>query len=824
MKNPAIYLSICIAACLTQVPLSAQHVLHYNAPAIPGEQAVEKKAEKEFIANALPLGNGRLGAMFSGGIDRELIVTNEITQWANSNRGLDPVAQSGSKPGAGKDLEKVREVYRAGKYGTKEGGMEWTANKYLCADMKLGNYSTFTEVQIDTGHDPKQVSNYRRALDLENALGQVSYSIGQANYTREYFVSHPHDAMVMHYTADNATLDLKIGTTTRHNTQVLKAAGNRITLLAEVELANDMAGFTQVIEVETTGGKVTPSKDGRLQVSGASAVTIYLVGYNDYLPVFPHFKGRDYQSEAKVALQKLVAGGYAAVKATHLADYKSQAQRMQLELDFEPSGLTTDKLLQAGGSVELDLLYFNYARYLQLGCSRSAPVPSNLQGLWNPHTKPAWNADYHFDINLAMNYWMVETANLPDSFSPYVEYMKIIAESGKHVASENYGINKGWSAALNSNVYGVAGPYNTGRRVQQAGHWLSQNLYDHYAFNQDPEYLKEIYPIIKGASEFFVDFLAPWKDGTLVVYPTWSPENYFLKRPYGARNKQSYGASWDQQLVLNLFTDCIEASRKLGVDENFRKTLEEIIPRLCPQKIGQHGQVQEWPEDWDDPKNTHRHISHLIALHPGRDISPLTTKELSDAALVTMGHRGDQSTGWSTGWKTCFWARLHNGDKAHWFYRFLNVERAYSNLFDFHPPFQIDGNFGGPAGVCEMLLQSHLRSIDNDAMDIAQAAYVAYQRDPKAPTHYIPVVPPAELADAPFILHLLPALPSAWPNGSVKGLRARGGFEVDLDWEEGQLVAAQVRAMRDGSFRIYADGKLSGLITLKKGESYRPNI
>lgn len=805
---------------LASISLSAQNLLHYDEPTIPGAKSVEKKAEKQFIGEALPLGNGRLGAMFSGGIDRELIVTNEITQWANSNRGLDPVAQSGSKPGAGMDLEKVRKVYRDGKYGTKEGGMEWTANEYLCADMKLGNYSTFTEVQIETGHDPKAVSNYKRELDLNTALGKVSYSIGKANYTREYFVSHPHDAIVMHYTAESATLDLKIGTTTRHKTQTLKAEGNRITLLAEVKLANDMAGFTQLIEVESEGGKVSASKDGSIQVSGASEVTVYLVGYNDYLPVFPTFKGRDYKADAQAAMQNLVAAGYAASKQVHLEDYQSQAQRMSLNVDFKPSGLTTDKLLKAGGSVELDLLYFNYARYLQLGCSRSAPVPSNLQGLWNPHTKPAWNADYHFDINLAMNYWMIDPANLPDSFSPYVEYVKVIAESGKYVASENYGVGKGWSAALNSNVYGVAGPYNTGRRVQQAGHWLSQNLFDHYAFNQDPEYLKEIYPIIKGAAEFFVGFLAPWKDGSLVVYPTWSPENFYLKRPHGALNKQCYGASWDQQLVLNLFTDCIESSRKLGVDDDFRKTLEEMIPRLCPQKIGQHGQVQEWPEDWDDPKNTHRHISHLIALHPGRDISPLTTKELSDAALVTMKHRGDQSTGWSTGWKTCFWARLHNGDKAHGFYRFLNVKRAYPNLFDFHPPFQIDGNFGGPAGVCEMLLQSHLRSIDNDAMDIGEAAYVAYRSDSKKPNNYVPVVPPAGLAAAPYILHLLPALPSAWPDGSVQGLRARGGFEVDIAWKSGKLVAATVHATRDSSFRLYANGQLGRLITLKKGETH----
>jgi len=302
-----------------------------------------------------------------------------------------------------------------------------------------------------------------------------------------------------------------------------------------------------------------------------------------------------------------------------------------------------------------------------------------------------------------------------------------------------------------------------------------------------------------------------------VVFPTWSPENFYLKEKYGKFNKQAYGASFEQQLVLNLFTDCIEASFILEKDEGFRQKMKEIIPKLSPQKIGQYGQLQEWPEDWDNPTNQHRHISHLIALHPGRDFSPLTTKEITDAALVTMKHRGDISTGWSTAWKTNFWARLHNGDKAYQFYQFLTSKRVYSNLFDFHPPFQIDGNFGGTAGVCEMLLQSHLRSIDNNAKTIEEAAFVAYKKDRVNPNHFIPVAPQESLANAPYILHLLPALPSAWSKGEIKGLRARGGFEVDITWDKGELVEAKITAIKDGEFRVFYKGKLSKVINLKKG-------
>ena len=373
---------------------------------------------------------------------------------------------------------------------------------------------------------------------------------------------------------------------------------------------------------------------------------------------------------------------------------------------------------------------------------------------------------------------------------------------------------------LNGNVYGFTAQNEHGRRAQQGGHWLCQNLFDHYAFHKDKAYLEDIYPVLKGAADFFVEFLQPWKDGSLVVYPTWSPENFYLVKKYGKLNKQAYGASWDQQLVLGLFTDCIEASIVLDRDEDFRKTLQEMIPKLCPQKIGQHGQLQEWPEDWDDPKNTHRHITHLIALHPGRDISPLTTKALYEAVLVTMKHRGDKSTGWSTGWKTCFWARLHNGDRSHKIYRFLTSKRAYPNLFDFHPPFQIDGNFGGAAGVCEMFLQSHLRSVDAEAKIIGEAAFVAYQPNETTPNHFHPVVPDEKLANAPYILHLLPALPSAWPSGKIHGLKARGGFEVDLAWKDGKLASSNIRSKQGGTFRLFIDGTLSDNIVLTAGQAH----
>ncbi len=802
------------------VHVNAQHVLHYNKPASKFTAEQRKDYRKPgYMQEALPLGNGRLGAMFSGGVEEEHLMMNDITLWMNSKRGLDEVAQSGVKPNGYKHFETVREAYRQGNYGTGENSMEAISTKYLSSTHPLGNYAPFTDLFISTGHGLEAIQDYRRSLDVHNGIGSVSYRIGDARFKREYFCSHPNDVIAVRYTAENSTLNLLLKTSTQLKVKSVKAEGNWIVLNGAAPMVQDDIEFQQMIYIDAKDGALEPQADGSTKVVGATDVKIYLVACSDYLPIYPSFKGRDYKGDCKTTLDAALHLGYDNLKNIHVKDVSGLMDRCQLELDFKPSGLTTDELVKQGPGLELENLYFNYSRYLQMSSSRNAPLPSNLQGLWNGHLKPAWNCDYHNDINVMMNYWMVETSNLPGSFSPYKEWLKMLAQSGKYTAKEAYGIQQGWSVGLNGNAFGFTAPNEHGRRMQQSGAWLCQNLFEHYAFNKDKAYLEEIYPVLKGAAEFYVAFLAPWKDGSLVVYPTWSPENAYLVETHGKLNKQAYGAQYEQQLVLNLFTDCIEASSTLKRDAAFRKTLQEIIPDLCPQKIGQYGQVQEWPEDWDRPDDEHRHISHLIALHPGRDFSPLTTKEIADAALVTMKHRGDISTGWSTAWKTCFWARLHNGDKAHQFYQFLTSQRAYPNLFDFHPPFQIDGNFGGTAGVCEMLLQSHLRSVDANANNIEEAAFVAYQKDTENAKHFLPVVPDEKLIDAPYILHLLPALPSAWTNGKITGLRARGGKEVDIEWENGKLKQATIRATSSGEFRIYSNGELSEVISLKKGES-----
>jgi len=755
----------------------------------------------------------------------EKLLFNEITLWGNTKRGGDPITQAGAREGAYENLEKVREAYRNGKYGSAKDSMESMSTKFLSTKEKIGNYARFTDISIETGHELQEVKNYKRELDITTGLGTVSYDLGDSSFKREYFCSHPHDATMIRYTSTNdpQTLSLKINMP--HKASSVEFKDNTLFVQAAVSMTQDDVEFLHAVYIDAKEGKVSADKDGVVSISGSKDVKIYTTAYTDYLPKFPSFKGRDFVTDVTKNIAVLKETGYEKLKEAHVADVSELMARCSFHLDFEPSGKTTDRMIKDKVGAELEVLHFQYARYMQIACSRSAPVPSNLQGIWNADSKPMWNCDYHTDINLAMNYWMPDPSNLSECFRPYAEYMKVIAESGKINAKETFGVDKGWSMGLNGNVYGFTAQNEHGRRHQQAGHWLCQNLYEHYSFNQDRAYLEEIYPIMKGAAEFFAEYLAPIGDGTLAIYPTWSPECHYNPRDSKKSgkmklNKQCFGAAWDQQLIVNLFTDMIEATLILDQDSELRAKLRELLPKLSPQKIGQYGQVQEWPEDWDDPKNTHRHISHLIALHPGRDISPLSTPELYDAALVTMKHRGDEATGWSVGWKTCFWARLHNGDRVHDIYKRLLAKKVHPNLFDFHPPFQIDGNFGAAAGICEALLQSHLRSINSDAETIQEAAYVAYEPKKDNEKEFLAVVPPDSLVDAPFILHLLPALPSEWENGKISGLKARGGFLVDLEWAGGELKSAKITATKDGAFRLFHDKKLSADIALKAGESY----
>ncbi|WP_411828197.1 glycosyl hydrolase family 95 catalytic domain-containing protein [Luteolibacter sp. AS25] len=803
---------------------AGRYLLRYDRPIAENLKRLDhsiprSQINNRFMNEALPLGNGRFGAMFSGHVDVEYLVFNDITLWMNATRGAAPLAQSGS-PVDGKDhLEKVRAALRDGNFGTGKGSTESLGTEFLASKLNLGNYAPFADLEISTGHESSGVENYRRSLDLSTGLAEVRYQIEGATYTREYFCSHPQDVFAARFTVEGGELNLVLQARTGHKNNTIEAKGRDLYLRGAAKMTRDDMEFMQAVRVIADGAEVETREDGTLHVSGVSEVIVFVAGNTDFEPTFPSFKGRDFEGDTLRTLNEAEKLGYEVLKKTHIADVQALMGRVELDLGIEPSQILTDKLGEEDDQRELQQLYFDYARYLQISSSRDAPVPTNLQGIWNTLQSPWWNSDYHNDINIQMNYWMVETANLPESFAPFFEWTKVLAESGRNSAWGTFGVQNGWSVGLNGNIFGFAAQNPHGRRLQQGSHWLAQHVFEHYAFNQDREYLEDAYPVLKGAAEFFLEHLAPWRDGSLVVYPTWSPENYFQKDEFGELNKQSWGASYDQQLLLNLFTDCIEASLVLDRDPEFRQTLREFIPKLSPQKINGKGHIQEWPDDWDGYEVEHRHLSHLIALHPGRDFSPLTTPELAEACATELKVR-EGFGGWKAAWRAACWARLRNGDEALRYYQdLLTGEQGIPNLLNGGTTLQIDANFGGGAVLPELLLQSHLRSIDSDADQIEDAAFVSYKEDPEHKNHFVGVVPKDGLVDAPYILDLLPALPTTWPEGSVKGLRARGGFDVDIEWKNGRLTTAIIHATRDASFRVYAQKELSDVLSLKKGES-----
>ncbi len=795
----------------------------------------------QYVNQAFPIGFGRYGAMFNGGIDIEHLVCNEHSMW-DGVRGLKPEDQGGAADVTPEVLAKAQRLIREGRYANSE------AEEYAMGNIGgrffMGNYLSFADIRISTGHDEKKATNYHRELDLKSAVGKVSYQIGDASFKREYFCSHPDQVMVIRYTSNGGPMNLNLSQGALHKIKKAKAFNDRLEIsgkgpseafiqkfagkarslpegkiITEVVPAEERAGMTykQVLKIHKNDGQTRIDGD-QLIIENASEVVLVVAAATDYLPEYPTFKGKDVNAFCDKTLKQVETLSFDELKQNHINDYKRLFDRTSLSLKYEPSNLPADSLLAKGASPELDELFYNYARYLMIASSReNTAIPSNLQGIWNPVYDPIWDSDYHTDINIEMNYWMTETSNLAECFEPFLNWMKIIRESGTHTARRVLN-SDGWAIQTTSSVFGNTSPRKHFRPSFNliSGAWLSQHLFEHYAFSQDKEYLEEVYPILKECAEFYMDFMIPYTDGTYVLSPTWSAENAFFPEKYGRANKITEGAAMDQQIMYNLFVDCIEAARVLDKDEEFQQKLTERIPKLSPQRVGQHGQLQEWVQDWDDPKNEHRHVSHIWALHPGRDISPLTTPDLAKAAKQTLLYRGDSGTGWSRAWKISFWARFHDAKHSYKILEGLYENGVLPNFLDTHPPFQIDGNFGAHAAVNEMLLQSHLRSYNNSE-SILKAAGHSY-RGNKEGTIFRPVVPTGNLASAPYILHILPALPDAWPSGKIQGLKARGGFIVDLEWEASKLKELKVHSLQGKPLRVYNDGKLSPTIITAKGE------
>jgi len=758
-----------IAALITSVALTNANTS--SAADSPLRLWYDKPAQQ--WTEALPVGNGRISAMVFGGVEQERLQLNEGTLWAGGP--YNPV-----NPEAKAALPEVRKLVFDGNY--REAARLISA-KVMAKPLSQMPYQTVGSLQLNFP-GTADATNYRRDLDLDTATATVSYTSDGVRHTREVFASAPDQVIVVRLTADQpgkVALDATLNTPMQAS---VKAADGDTLIMAGQ--GGDSAGiqgqlqYQARVKVLAKGGKTTTA-DSRISVTNADEVTLLIVAATSY----KHFDdvSGDPERLTKTQLAAAAKKSLAKLRAAHLKDYQALFHRVILDLgETEAMRLPTNERIQhfaEGNDPQLAALYYQFGRYLLISCSRPGGQPAPLQGLWNDSKSPPWGGKYTININTEMNYWPAESGNLAECVEPLIAMVNDLTVTGGRTAQEMYGAH-GWVVHHNTDLWRASAPIdgpNWGM-WPSGGAWLCLHLWDRYEYSGDKKVLKAIYPALKGSCEFFLDTLQEEpKHKWLVTNPSLSPEN---GHPHGAA--VCAGPTMDMQILRDLFANTIQASETLGVDDGLRQRLQATRARLAPNQIGSSGQLQEWLEDWDMQAGDlhHRHVSHLYGLYPGRDITRRGTPDLAAAVKKSLEIRGDKATGWATAWRICLWTHLGDGDHAFEILKFLiSPERTYPNMFDAHPPFQIDGNFGGAAGIAEMLMQSR-----------------------------------------PDEIELLPALPKAWPDGTIKGLRARGGIEVDVSWKGGELTSARLVSVTGGrkAVKVRYGGSTADVELKSKGE------
>lgn len=802
--------TILMTLCLSLTVARAQ-TLHYDRPA-------------QYFEEALVIGNGTMGGIVYGGTDTDLILLNDITLWTG-----EPCNMKVYSPEAHKTIPAIREALRQGDY-QKADQLQREVQGHFSQ-----NYQPLGQLTIEYLDTTEQVSSYRRWLNLDNATANTLYYRGKYMYSTDYFATNPDSGIVVHMTTDNPKgIRLRIALSCQLRHQVTVTDGHTLVndgyagyaslpsyYDAKEKFAYDPErGIHFRTKVRVDADKVR-AEGNSVVVDGCREVTLYIVNatsFNGY-DKDPVKEGKPYQQIADARLKRLSSVPYPKLWYRHVKDYKALYDRVKLTLgkeheeDLRPTDVVLrDYIDESRFNPQLEALYFQYGRYLLISCSRTPYVPANLQGLWNESILPPWSCNYTSNINVEENYWPAETAALPEMHLSLLTFLKELQGSGELTARAYYGVQKGWCLAHNTDIWAMTCPVGlkTGDPMwanwNMGGAWVSTHIWEHYTFSLDKEFLKEYYPVLKGAAEFCLGWLITTKEmgieGTeyLITAPATSPENAYVNDK-GYHGRTVFGGSADISMIRECLTDARNAAIVLGQDTEFVRQANEALKRLLPYKIGKKGNLQEWYYDWDDEDPHHRHQSHLFGIYPGHDLNDgvHSKEEIHRAASKTLELKGDQTTGWSTGWRVNLYARLHDAKNAYHIYRKLlsyvspdgyrgpDARRGggtYPNLLDAHSPFQIDGNFGGCAGVIEMLMQS-IYSLSDGKSAIA--------------------------------IELLPALPENWKDGSVSGIRARGGITVDMTWKEGRVTVLTLTAERPCMVTLTMNGEQK-VLKLKKGQ------